>query len=363
MKKKFNKLKLKKPQLKNPIKHLKEVRARRAEVTSSAMVPLITNETIAEHREEVLSGARKYIYPLQHSRHRIVLISSAIFIAAIIGLFSYGVVALYKLQTTSTFVYRITQVVPFPVAKKKGSYVSYESYLFELRHYMHYYETQQKLSFKTPEGEQQLADYKRRALDRVVDDAYIKELAKQNNISVTNQEVDAEIGVVRNLNRLGTTDQVFEDVLRDFWGWSLNDFKRSLRQQILARKVVSKLDTAAHARSDAALTELANGMTFADAAKKYSDDPATKDTGGDYGALIDKSNRDIPASTTKAIFGLSAGQYSTVVDTGYSLEIVKLTGFEGDKARASHIQINFKDVSEYLNPIKEKEKARLFIKV
>ena len=31
-------------------------------------IPRITNETVAEHREEVLSSARKYIYPLQHSR-------------------------------------------------------------------------------------------------------------------------------------------------------------------------------------------------------------------------------------------------------------------------------------------------------
>src|SRR5665811_1430574 len=35
-------------------------------------VPRITNETVAEHREAVLSGARKYIYPLQHSKRRIV---------------------------------------------------------------------------------------------------------------------------------------------------------------------------------------------------------------------------------------------------------------------------------------------------
>lgn len=363
MKEKFKKLKLKKPSLKNPIKQIKDFKNRRTEVTSSAVVPLITNETIAEHREEVLSGARKYIYPLQHSKHRIVLISSAIFIVTLLSLFTYGVVALYKLQTTSTFVYSITQVVPFPVAKKKGNYISYESYLFELRHYMHYYETQQKLSFKTQEGQQQLADYKRRALDRVVNDAYVKELAKKNNISVSNQEVDAEIDIVRQLNRLGTTNQVFEDVLRDFWGWSLNDFKRSLRQQILTRKVVSKMDTEAHAKANSALAELSSGMTFADAAKKYSGDPATKDSGGDYGALIDKSNRDIPASTTQAIFGLKPGAFSQVIDTGYSLEIVKLTAFEGGKARASHIQINFKDISEYLNPIKEKEKARLYIKV
>ena len=38
-------------------------------------VPKITDETVADHREQVLSTARKYIYPLQHSRKRIVYIS------------------------------------------------------------------------------------------------------------------------------------------------------------------------------------------------------------------------------------------------------------------------------------------------
>jgi len=349
--------------LRHPIKHVRDYREAKKNITSKVIVPYITNESLAEHREQVLKGARKYIYPLQHSKHRIVVISTSIFAATVIGLFTYGAVALYKLQSTSTFVYRITQVVPFPVAREQGGMVSYESYLFELRHYMHYYETQQKLSFKTPEGEQQLADYKKRALQRVVDDAYVKRLAKEYNVSVSNREVDDEIATVRDQNRLGTSSQVFEDVLRDFWGWSLNDFKRSLRQQMLARKVVSKLDESAHAKATAALQELKAGSNFGDVAKKYSDDPVTKDTGGAFAAAIDKSSRDISAVLTASIFSLKPGENSGIVDTGYTLEIVKLDALEGAKARASHIQINLKDINQFLDPVKDKHKARLYIKV
>jgi parvulin-like peptidyl-prolyl isomerase len=366
---KLKKLKLKKPNLKHhikklrhPIRHIKERRAAKTHVTESAVVPFITNETVAEHREEVLKGARKYIYPLQHSKHKIVVVSSTLFIATVVALFTYSAVALYKFQNTSTFVYRITQVVPFPVARVQGKFVSYESYLFELRHYIHYYETQQKLSFKTPEGQQQLTNYKQRALQRVVDDAYIKQLAKEQNVAVTNREVDTEIATVRTQNRLGTSDQVFEDVLRDFWGWSLNDFKRSLRQQLLARKVVSKLDVSAHARATAALNELNTGASFGDTAKKYSDDATSKDQNGNYAGVIDKSNRDIDALVTTALFALKPGQHSGIIDTGYSLEIVKVDSFEGDKARASHIQVNFKDISDFLNPLKEKQKSKSYIK-
>lgn len=241
--------------------------------------------------------------------------------------------------------------------------VAYESYLFELRHYIHYYETQQKLSFQTNEGKQQLADYKRRALDSVINDAYIKELAKQNNVTVTNQEVDEQIAVLRSQNRLGTTNQVFEDVLRDFWGWSLNDFKRSLRQQMLERKVVSKLDTESHAKIAAASVEAKSGASFPDVVAKYTDDALTKTNGGEYPGVIDKSNRDISAQITAAIFLLRPGDISPVVDTGYTLELIRLNAYEGGKAKASHIQVNLKDVNTYLDPLKKQNPARKFIKV
>src|SRR5580704_4205385 len=62
-------------------------------------VPRITNETVAEHREDVLGSARKYIYPLQHSKHRVVRISVSLFVVVLVCLFAYCGLALYKFQT------------------------------------------------------------------------------------------------------------------------------------------------------------------------------------------------------------------------------------------------------------------------
>lgn len=338
-----------------------KLRGKEPDPIEKAKVPYITNETIAEHREEVLSGARKYIYPLQHSKRKIVLWSSIIFSVTVVFFIAYSLFGLYRSQDTSTFMYRVTQIVPFPVARMEGKFVSYENYLFELRHYMHYYETQQKLSFDTEEGQEQLKEFKHQAMQTVIDDAYIKHLAEANGVEVTNKEVDQEIAIVREQNRLGTSDQVFEDVLRDFWGWSVNDFKRSLRQQLLTRKVVSKLDSDAHARAQAALNELKAGADFAEVAKKYSDDEGTREAGGDYGLAIDKSNRDIPAKMTSKLFSLQPGQYSEIIDTGYTLEIVKLTGMEGDKAKAAHIQIVLRDINDLLEPLKAEKPTKQYL--
>lgn len=323
--------------------------------------PRITNETVAEHREEVLKSARKHIIPLAHSKHQIVILTSTLFILAIIGFFTYVTLALYKFEQSSTFLYRVTQVIPFPIARTGGDFVAYENYLFELRHYTHYYENQQKLNFNEESGKQQLEAFKSQARQKVVDDAIVRQLAAQNGISVSDKEVNDQIDLVRSQNRLGENDQVFEDVLRDYWGWSVNDFKRSLKQQMLAAKLVAKLDTETQDRAKAALAELQGGADFAAVAAKYSDDVNTKGNGGEYGFPINRTNRDLTAQTVDALFKLQAGEYSEIINTGYTLEIVKNLETQGDRIRAAHIMFNFKNINTYLDPIKEKQKTTTYI--
>lgn len=354
--------------MKNKIKHLRaNQQAKKAlKAEQASRLPRITNETVATHREEVLSGARKYIYPLQHSKHKVVVLTTTLFIVAVLSFTSYCVIALYRLQSTSTFVYRVTQVIPFPVAREGTHFISYENYLFELRHYMHYYETEQKLSFSTDTGKQQLNSYKKSALQKVDDDARIKEVAKDKGISVSDAEVDEQIALARQQNRLGGSSQVFEDVIREYYGWSLNDFRRSLRSQLLEEKVNAALDTDAIARAATAESAIKNGATFADAAKAYSDDASTKPNGGDLG-IVDKSNTAASPQTIDALFKLKAGEVSPPIvvsyDTGFAFEILQNVDGGTNKAKAAHIIIRIKDIQTYLNDLKEKHPTRRYITI
>lgn len=343
-----------------PVKKLaRKIRKKPEEPTTPGR---ITNDNIAEHREEVLKGARKYIYPLQHSKHRLVVISISLFLIAVVAFFAYCVISLYQIKSTSNFLYKVTKVVPFPIARIGSNFVAYEDYLFEVEHYTHYYETQQKLDLNSDAGKQQLADFKKRALDKVINDAYIQKLAEQNNISVSNQELEDQIRIVKNQNRLGGNEKEFEAVLKDYWGWSMNDFKRSLRSQLLTQKVISHLDTDTHDRANVALAQLKQGKDFSQLAKEISEDPATKETGGEYGFLIDQNNRDISPKTVEALYKLKPGQYSEVVDTGYGLEIVKNIEVKGNQIRAAHIFFGYKDIDQYINDLKDKQPTRAYIK-
>jgi hypothetical protein len=354
--------------MKDKVKHILKKRPRvlqkkqGAEAPQDASnIPRITNETVAEHREEVLSSARKYIYPLQHSKHRVVIISISLLVVVIIGFFTYCLLALYKFQSSNTFIYRISQIIPFPVARASGRMVAYENYLFELRHYIHYYQTQQKVDFSSESGKQQLDEFRKRAMNRVVDYAYIKELAEQKKISVTDRELEDAIQLVRSQNRLGSNDQVFEDVLREFWGWSVADFKRELKQQMLAQKVVSTLDTEAHARANEAYQRLLSGEDFGTIAKQYSSDPATKDNGGDFGYDISPSDRNLSPQVIDTLFKMNVNDVSKIINTGGGLEILKLKLKDESKVQAAHISFAFKPADTYTGPLKAKEKPRIFI--
>jgi parvulin-like peptidyl-prolyl isomerase len=326
-------------------------------------LPRITNETVAEHREEVLSSARKYIYPLSHSKRRVVVITSGLLIAAVVLFFTFCTLQLYKFQSTSTFMYGVTQVIPFPVAKAGPAWVSYESYLFELRHSVHYYQVQQKEDFSTKAGKKHLAKLEQDALNQVIQDAYIKQLASKNHVTVSDNEVTSEVNLVRSENRLGSSDQVFKNVLSEFWGWTVKDFQRELKQQLLSQKTVAALDIGTQTRAQNALTQVGAGADFAKLASTVSDDLSTKANGGDYGIQLDRTNHDIDPRVLDVLFKLKPGQSSTIINTGYALEIDKVIDVTGGKVHAAHIVFNFQNINQYVNPLKAKQKPHTYIRI
>ncbi|MEO8105627.1 MAG: peptidylprolyl isomerase [Candidatus Saccharibacteria bacterium] len=357
---------MKKPKLPKTIK-LPKLPARRSSAEARveealSSVPRITNETVAEHREAVLSSARKYIYPLQHSKHRIVRISVWLLAISFLMFFTYCGVGLYKFQLTTAFMSDVTRVIPFPVAKAGPAWVSYESYLFELRRSMHYYQTQQRANFSTPDGKVQLQRLKSQAMTEAVTTAYTKQLAAQNKVTVSSQEVDAEVQLVRSQNRL-SSDRVFKDVLNEFWGWNTEDFKRELKQQLLQQKVAAKLDSATQQRANVVLQQLRGGADFAAVAAQSSDDASTRANGGQYPEAITSTDHNIAPHVTAELFKLQPGQISTIIDTGYTLEIVKVIDVNGGKVHAAHISFNYKDISAFVKPLTDAHSPRHFIKI
>jgi PPIC-type PPIASE domain/SurA N-terminal domain len=328
-----------------------------------ATVPRITNETVTEHREEVLKSARKYIYPLQHSKHRIVKISLYLFVLVVVLFFSVTGLELYRFQTTGGFFYDVTSVVPFPVAKAGKSWVSYNSYLFELRHNMHYYETQQQATFKGKEGKAQLQHLKQDAMNQVIQDAYVKQLASENNVSVSSAAVNSEIGTLNSENRLGSSQQSLDSTLSSYFGWNVSDLKRKVKQELLSQAVVAKLDTATNARAQAALKQLQQGTNFATLVGQVSDDASTKGNGGEYSFLVTSNSAQVAPAITAELSKLQAGQVSGIINTGFTLDIIKVIDTSPAGDHVAHIQFTFQPITTYTSLLETAHKPHFYIKV
>ena len=327
-------------------------------------VPRITNETIAEHRENVLKGARKYKYPLEHSKHRIVVVSTALLAVGIISFFVYAGLSLYRFQSSSLFMYRVTQIIPFPVAKAGKSWVSYESYLFELRRYEHYYQSEQQVDFSSNSGKFQLDTYRPKALQQVIDDAYVKELAANNAVSVSSTEVDDAISTLRTQNQLGSSNKELASVAEKFFGWSIDDLRRQLKQELLAQKVAAKLDTAARAKAQNVVLQLKHGTDFATLASQVSDDPGTKGNNGLYvDEAITVSSQEVSPQVVRQLAVMKPGEVSGIITTPTAFEVVQLISSDHGKYKAAHIQINLNSIQTYLRPLEKKEPAKRFIGV
>ena len=103
-----------------------------------------------------------------------------------------------------------------------------------------------------------------------------------------------------------------------------------------------KVDTAlARARIDTVMMKLKAGEDFAKVAKQYSEDPGSKENGGDLGFF---SIRMMVEPFAEAAFKLkNIGDISPVVQTNYGFHIIKLTGrkpyptFDEEKAQLKKI--------------------------
>ena len=295
---------------------------------------------------------------MQHSKHSVVRISIAFTGGGYSGFFRFCGLSLYKFQNTSGFMYDVTRIVPFPVAKTGKNWVSYESYLFELRRNMHYYHTQQQANFSTKDGKVQLARLKQQAMAQVIQDAYVKELARQNHVSVSDQAVDNEVALLRSENHLGNSDRVFREVLSEFWGWNEADFKRELKQQLLQQAVSAKLDTATNARAQAAFKQLTGRGRLRHRWPARS--PMTqlpRQQRWPIPGAITLNDQNMPPALTAELFKLKPNQVSTIINTGYTLEIVKVIDSNGTSLHAAHIQFTLKDINTYIKPLQAKQPA------
>lgn len=321
----------------------------------------ITNQTVAEHREQILAGGRKFKYPVQVAKHKLVINSVLIGLAAMLLLALFGWYLLYVAQLNTKFMYRLTQLVPVPVANVAGENVRYSEYLKKYRSDIFSLVQQEQINLRSSDGKRQSEYYKRKELDNAVKEAYVTKLARERKITVSRTEINDFI--TRTVNSKSISLEAYEKtVLRNFYDWSLDEYRGVVKNRLLMQKVSFAIDDAAGNRAkELAAKAAAPGADFAKLASENSDDLASRNNGGDAGTLP-LDNQD-PNGLIAAAIKLQPNQVSAPVKGSDGYYIVKLNSKTENSVHYAQIKVGLTELDKRFDAVKKQGKVKEYIKV
>ena len=299
-------------------KIMKKLRRFKRKSSASEQPTRITNETVAEHRERVLAGGRRFKYPVQYARHRLVINTIIISVVALVLVVAFAWWQLYPQQNTSTFFYRITRVLPLPVASVDGQSVSYSAYLSAFRSQEHYLEAKEGVDLHSSENKQQLNFIKRKALDDAVADAYAAKIAKEKDITVSDKQVDDAIKRQRE-SRDGTTSQeAYDAIVLDHFNWTPSEAREVTMSRLLRQEVAFVVDDVAKRQRDDVINRLKSETDFDKVATSAEALGNAKVQSG-VAPLVPSNNQDggLAAAASKLSVGQISDSFRSTTGDGY----------------------------------------------
>jgi hypothetical protein len=324
----------------------------------------ITTETIAEHRERVLAGGRRFKYPLQYSRHRLVFNAIIIGVAALLLLFIIGWWQLYPAQNTSDFMYRVTRVLPVNVASVDGYPVRYSDYLMKYRSSIHYLVGKEQLNLNTEDGKRQSDFVKQREMENSVADAYAAKLAKELNLSVSDAELEAFLKLQRSSPDGEISQVTYDAVVLDYYGWSADEYRHAMSQKLLRQKVAYAVDTKADKTVAAITSAVSSGNTDL---KAIAESVNNGNTGAQVAfanqGWVSKKNQD--GGLAEAAGKLQKGQVSAAIKAtnGDGYYFVKVLDINDTQVNYDYVHIPLSVFAEQLEKIKADGKVTEYIDI
>jgi len=323
----------------------------------------ITTETIAQHRERILAGGRRFKYPVQYARHKLVFNAIIISVATLLVLVGVGYWQLYPAQNTSDFMYRVTRVLPLPVANIDGQSVRYSDYLMKYRSSIHYLETKERVNLSSEDGKRQSDFVKQQAMSDALADAYAMKLAKENNVVISDADLETYLKQQRSSADGEVSEATYDAVILDYYGWSPEEYRHAMQTKLLRQKVGFVVDKQAEEISTAVGALISGGNSDLKSVTEATN--ATSKVQVVYGALgwVPKTNQDggLAIAATK----LKPGETSPVVKstTGEGYYYVKLLEINDTQVNYEYVHIPLTVFARQLSAIKETDKVKELIDI
>lgn len=342
---------------------MKKLSLKRRVSAKKAAPTRITNETVAEHRERILAGGRRFKYPMQYARHRLVVTTVIITFVALVLVVFVGWWQLYTAQNTSTFFYRVTRVVPLPVASVDGQAVRYSDYLMYYNGSAHWLRKSEQIDLNSKEGQRQNDYIKRKSMDIVIANAYAQSYAGELGISIDDDRITQVTDDRRNTATGRISQETYDASALSTLGWTPAEYRHDVKNQLLVQDVSFAIDDAAKKKQDQAIKLLAGGETDLDAlAAKLGGEGDAKPAVSVSG-MVPLANDD--GGLAKAAAGLKKGEVSKVVRTsaGDGYYFVKLLDRTDTQLSYSYLRIPLTEFTHRLDALKKEHKIKEHITI
>ena len=342
------------------------IKKRSKKAPSKQQIPSrITNETVAEHRERILAGGRRFKYPIQYSRHKLVINTIVIGVVTIIFLSALLWWLLYYAQNTSDILYRVTKVIPVPVASIDGKSVRYSDYLSYYRSSMHYIISKEQQEFDAGGLKNQQDIIKSRSYDLAIRDSYAQKLASEMNITVSDDELDKFVDLQRKTSGSSVSDKTYDSVIMDYYGWSPEEYRHVLKDQLLRKKVEFAIDDTAMKLRDQVQDAInkSKDPNFDKIAKSIKDIDGVKVVSSTSGLVPKYNQKD--GGLSQAADALEKGDVSDAIKStnGDGYYFVMLTDKKKDQLSYDYIKIPLTEFEKHLSQLKDQGKIKSYIEI
>lgn len=315
-------------------------------------------ERVEERREEVLAAGRKFKYPLQWTRHRIVINTILIALVVFAMIFIGGWLALYRIGMTDELLFNITKVLPLSVATVDDENVRFSDYLMFYRSSMTSIERQSGSQFDEASFNDLRAEYKRSALTEAEKYTYASKLARELDVTVSKEEITTEFDRHLKIGGIDRSEEGFVKIIEDNFGLSKSEYERMLYLTLIKAKVEMKIDQTANQIAAKVESLLAsNGNDYKAVAEQLGDQVIYEETGG----LVDSKNIDggRASEAMKLEPGQSSGRFVSMNGDGYYF--VKLVSKTDSEVNFVSIKVPFTEFAKQFDTLKEDGKIIEYI--
>ena len=311
----------------------------------------ITNDTVAQHREKVLAAGRKHKYPIQYTKRRLVWITMFVSVAILAIFVGLGWAQLYLWKDTSDIAYRITKILPLPVANIDGENANYSDYLLYHRSSLAVLQTQGQSDQKD-----KVKFYQNQSINKALEVAYAKRLARENNITVDDNKVQDLIKKQQESSKL--SQSAYESVVKDNLHWSMDELKVAMKYTLLKQEVSFRIDKAA----DDLVSTIQNKVKSGKSLKDIADEMGNKvQPVFNLSVSTDNSDGGLTKSTTLLAKGKISEPLKTLAGDGYYF--VTLNSLEDNTVNYSYVKVPLTEFNNRFNYLKNNNKVKYFISI